>query len=81
MVAEAWPLSDWGAYENISPAPWTNLYLSNVMLAVVTASQTLRVPPLLQNPQNKVIVLLGCCYILVQAMFSQSSVLMLSREH
>lgn len=30
VEAEAWHLSGWGAYENISPRPGTILYLSNV---------------------------------------------------
>lgn len=30
VEAEAWHLSGWGAYENISPRPGTNFYLSNV---------------------------------------------------
>lgn len=30
VEAEAWILSDWGAYENIGPELGTNLYLSSV---------------------------------------------------
>lgn len=66
--AEAWHLSGWGAYENISPGAGTNLYLSNVSSGD-WQSNTQGAPPsflpsLPPSPELKVMVLLGCCYIL-----------------
>lgn len=61
--AETWRLSGWGAYENISPWPRTNLYLSNVSSGdwqSNTQDASLLLSP---KTKSKVMILLGVCYV------------------
>lgn len=60
VKVEAWYLSGWGAYENISPESGTNLYLSNVSSGgwQSNTDDAFPLPFQKKQPQSKVTILL-----------------------